>query len=414
MTSVRNRLPRLSGNRWFIFLVAGLFAAACSPKVRPVAVQPKNPETQKTDNKNPQNAAKPVVKTPSIALLLPFGLDHLKPGAPYSASGLKEADIALDYYRGFKLALDSLAGQGYNFKLRVLDSKGQKDQSARLALNAGVRSADLIVGPVFPDDLKAFINTYPVSRAPVVSPLSAASPAIYKNNAIVTVMPPLEYHAWKTAQYINDRIKPKKVFVLKSGFSDENEYIIPFKRAIDSLSKKHIQLVYLTVKHGQLGTLIPQLNAEGKNIFVMPGTDRHFLTVTLRGLDSLNNTYPVTLFGHPSWANFSFLKADILQRLNTHITATDRINYKANDAVTFMTDYRNEYHMEPTAYAIKGFDEGLYFGKLLASGDIKNPGSADFDGIHNDFHFQKKAGQGWVNTHVNVYKYSNFELKKVE
>src|ERR1700743_645888 len=141
MTSVRNHRPQLSGNRWLIFEVLALFAAACSPKVRPVTGQPKK-EAEKPAAKNPQNNVKPVPKVSSIALLLPFGLDHLKPASPYSASTLKEADIALDYYRGFKLALDSLSGQGYNFKLQVFDSKGQKEQAARLAINSGVRSSD--------------------------------------------------------------------------------------------------------------------------------------------------------------------------------------------------------------------------------------------------------------------------------
>ena len=38
----------------------------------------------------------------------------------------------------------------------------------------------------------------------------------------------------------------------------------------------------------------------------------------------------------------------------------------------------------------------------------------DFNGIHNSFPaFQKISGQGWVNTHVKLLMYSNFELKKV-
>ena len=51
-------------------------------------------------------------------------------------------------------------------------------------------------------------------------------------------MPPLEYHAWTAAKYLEDKIDPEKVFILRSGFSEENEYIIPFKKAIDSLGKK--------------------------------------------------------------------------------------------------------------------------------------------------------------------------------
>ena len=38
----------------------------------------------------------------------------------------------------------------------------------------------------------------------------------------------------------------------------------------------------------------------------------------------------------------------------------------------------------------------------------------DFTVIHNGLHFVKKPGLGWVNTHVNILMYSNFELKQVE
>ncbi|ASU35763.1 hypothetical protein MuYL_3878 [Mucilaginibacter xinganensis] len=384
--------------------------------MRSVAVQPKKNEAGKPSVKTPvEKAANPAApKVSNIALLLPFGLDHLRPGSPYTSVTLKEADIALDYYRGFKLALDSLTGQGYNFKLQVFDSKGEKSQAHSLALNPAVRSSDLIVGPVFPDDIKTFTSTYPNSSQPVVSPLSAASPAGIKNQQLVTMMPPLEYHAWGAAKYVNDRIKPKKIFILKSGYSEENDYLIPFKKATDSLSKKHVQLVYLTVIHGQLNSLIPQLSANSENVFIIPATDQHFLNVTLRALDTLSRSYQLAVFGHPSWVNLSFLKADLLQRLNTHVTVTDHIDYKSANAVTFIKDYRGEYNAEPTTYAFKGFDEGLYWGQLLGSGEVKNLAGKDFEGLHNNFHFQKKPGLGWVNTHISIYKYSNFELKKVE
>ena len=78
----------------------------------------------------------------------------------------------------------------------------------------------------------------------------------------------------------------------------------------------------------------------------MPATNQHFLTVTLRALDTLNNSYPVTVFGHPNWINFSFLKADLLQRLETHITSADHIDYKAANIMAFIRNYRKAYHAE--------------------------------------------------------------------
>ena len=415
MTSVRNRRQPLNGNKWLIFIAIGLLIAACSPKVRPVYVQPKaEPEKPVVVTAPPKAPVAAAPKVSNVALLLPFGLDHLKSGTGYTSESLREAEIALNYYRGFKLALDSLTAKGYSYKVNVYDTKGDNAQAHSLATNPAVKASDLIVGPVFPDGLKAFTSTYPNAKQPIVSPLSPAPPSAYKNASLVTMSTPLEYHAWGAAKYITDHIRPEKIFILKSGYSQENDYIIPFKKAIDSLGKKHIKVIAITVMHGQLGALIPELSAGGKNVFVVPATDQHFLSVTLRGLDSLNSTYPVTLFGHPSWVNYTFLKAELLQRLDTHVTSSDRIDYKAANTLAFVSQYKAAYHVEPTPFSIKGFDEGLYLGELLGADSLKNITQIDFTGIHNSFHLIKKPGLGWINTHVNIYKYANFELKKVE
>jgi hypothetical protein len=414
MILVRNRQPPLNGNKWFIFLITGLIAVACSPKVRPVAVQPVKKEAEQSAEKKPEiKHVKPAApKASAISLILPFGLNHLESG--YTSVSLREADIAVGYYRGFKLALDSLTALGYNFKLTVYDSKDEKATAHSLGYNPAIRSSDLIVGPVFPEDIKAFTGVYTNTRQPMVSPLSPASPSTFKNSGLITIIPPLEYHAWSTARYINDRIHPQKIFILRSGFSDELEYITPFKKAIDSISRNRIKVIVLAVAHGQLNSLMPQLSEEGKNVFVVPSTNQHFLTITLHGLDTLAQSYPVTVFGHPSWANFTFLKADLLQRLDTHITSSDKVNYKAANTVTFTRSYRKAYHTDPTPFAIKGFDEGMYLGRLAATDSLKNLGPGRFTGIHNSFRFVKKPGLGWVNTHVNILKYVNFELKQVE
>jgi hypothetical protein len=417
MTSVQNRRLPLNGSRWLVLLGILCLVAACSPKVRPVEVVAPPPETRPVVVQ-PQKVNKPVKPTgpkePSIALLLPFSLEHLAPGSGYTTESLREADISLAYYRGFVMGLDSLTAQGYNYKVTVYDTRGEKAQAHSLASNPAVRSSDLIVGPVFPDDMKTFMTAYTAPKQPVVSPLSPASPSTFKNSEIVTMMPPLEYHAWAAAKYIKDRIDPEKVFILRSGFSDENDYVVPFKRALDSLGNNHIQVVSLTVVHGQLGSLYPQLSAADKNIFIVPGNDQHFLSITLRALDSLKNMFPIMVFGHPAWVNDSFLRADLLQRLDVRVTSADHIDFKTPAIIAFMKRYRDAYHSEANEFAIKGFDEAIYLGGQLSTGAVNNMGQSDFFGLHNQFVFTRKPGLGLINTHVSVYKYANFELKKVQ
>lgn len=419
MTSVRNHRPPLSGNKWFIFVLAALIIGACSPKVRTVPTSTVKAETEKPVVKQ-DNADKPPVKAPeakasAISLVLPLNLDHAAAGQNYTAANLKAANMSADYYQGFKLGLDSAAAEGANFKLQVFDSKGDAAQAHSLGLNPQVKNAEIIVGPVFPDDVKAFTDMLKTARKPIVSPLSPAAPATFKNQNLITITPPLEYHAISAATYIAKSLKPQKVFILTSGFSEERLYTSPFKRTIDSLSKRKIQVITIAVVRGNLTPLAKQLNNKVQNVFVVPSTKQAFLMVTLRSLDTLSIKYPVTVFGHPNWEKFAFLKASLLQKLNTHITSSDKVNYKSSETNTFLRSYRRTYRTEPTDFAIKGFDQGLYFGQLLADGeDMNKPNLKDFTGLHNSFHFVKKPGLGWINTHVDILKYQNFDLKKVQ
>jgi ABC-type branched-subunit amino acid transport system substrate-binding protein len=408
----------LSGNsKWIAFVLLSLVIAACSPKIVPVVTPP--PVVQKPATPPPivKVVPKPVeVHIPTVSLILPFELDKLDFTSTANLGNLSQSDLALDYYQGFKLALDSLTNKGYNFKLQVFDSKDDASQAHSLAINPKVRSSDLIVGPVFPESIKAFMAYTAGLNKPIVSPLSPAPPAEFRSGNLITVQPPLEYHAWRVAEYIKERMKPVRVFVLKSGYSEENKFILPFKKAIDSLSKKKIQVVYLTIIKGNFSTIMPLLNNKVQNVFIIPATDAAFLTVTLTALGKLSDAYPVTVFGHPNWAKFSYLQPTLLQKLNTHITASDKIDYKGAATVAFTKAYRKAYHLEPGEYAIKGYDEGLYLGTLLNTDPdaFKKLDKLTYEGLHNQFTFIKTSTSGWVNTHVGIYQYQNFDLKLVE
>jgi ABC-type branched-subunit amino acid transport system substrate-binding protein len=419
MTSARNHRLPLSGNKW-LFIVIAVILGACSPKVTRVPVseksKPQKPPmvADKVDNKQSEKVSE--AKVSNIALILPLGLEHLASGQTFTASDATQANLSADYYQGFKLGLDSLTANGANFKLQVFDSKGDVAQAHSLAYNPQVRNSDLIVGPVFPDDVKSFTSVLTSARKPIISPLSPASPATFKNQNLVTMTPPLEYHAMGAATYIAKKMGPKKVFILSSGYSEEKLYTAPFKRTIDSLSKKKIQVVYFTVTRGNLTPLVAQLNNKVQNVFIVPSTKQSFLMVTLRSLDTLANKFPVTLFGHPSWEKYAFLKVNLLQRLKTHITSSEKVDYKSAATNAFIRSYRKTYKAEPSAYAIKGFDQAMYFGELLAkdNNSYTEPEDHDFTGLSNSFHFVKKPGLGWINAHVDVLEYKNFELKKAE
>lgn len=427
MISVLNHRPRLSGNKGIILWMLVLLSGACSPKLKaPVKLPPKKDEVEvkvkvkkeqvKTAPEKQEKKVEEKAHIASIALILPFDLPKINISSAATLSVIRNADLAIDYYQGFKMALDSLTAQGYDFKLQVFDSRDDRAKLQALAFNPALRLSDLIVGPVFPDGIKKFSEVSVGLQRLVVSPLSPASPSEFKNSNLVTMIPPLEYHAWRAAEFIQNEFKPRKIFILKSGYSEDNKYNFPFRNAIDSLGRNKIKIIENTILRGDLNGIIPQLSATEENIFVIPSTNQAFLQVTLRALDELSAIYPVTLIGHPSWSKATFLRPEILQKLKTRITASDFVNYKSAATLNFIRQYRNAFDYEPGEYAIKGFDEGFYFGQLLSENpdNLKKLDQHNYKSLHNKFEFIWINGQGWINKHVYIMKYENFELKPEE
>ena len=123
MILVPNRLRLLSGNNFVILLSMLVLLSACSKKIIP----PKSVEITWPVEKKEQKEIVPVKKITnhSIALLLPFELNSIN----LKTAGRKDiakANLAIDFYQGFKLALDSLIINGHTFNLQVFDTQNQE------------------------------------------------------------------------------------------------------------------------------------------------------------------------------------------------------------------------------------------------------------------------------------------------
>jgi hypothetical protein len=108
--------------------------------------------------------------------------------------------------------------------------------------------------------------------------LSPASPTLFNNQNLVTMTPPLEYHAQRRGYLHRKQAETQEgVTSLTRALAMKSFTPRPFKRTIDSLSKRKIQVVPFTVVRGNLTPLVAQLNNKVENVFmVLLNASRHF------------------------------------------------------------------------------------------------------------------------------------------
>ncbi len=410
MISVPNHLQQLSGNRLIVTLLFIVFLASCSPKI----VTTKPQEKPKPVKEQPKIAESKKEVSHSIALLLPFQLDNINPKTA-ALKDITQADLAIDFYQGFKLALDSLSLEGYNFKLQVFDTQDHETRVVNLARANSVRDNDLIVGPIFPSDIKTFGEFSELETKLQISPLAASIASDFNNPNLVTITATIDQHAWKVADYINKNYKVADVNIIlvNAKKSEDEKFAIPVRKYLKELSANKLVIVEC-LNAIDLETC---LKSSKKNLLIIPSSDKETLLPIIDRLYKLNQkNYKIEVFGHPNWAKAQFLNSEKMQDLNTHITSSYFVNYKAANVKQFIARYRGNYSLEPSEFSFKGFDNGYYFGKLLAKYGMdyrKHLTDETYTGLHTNFHFSQDNKAGFKNTNVMMMQYRGFELQVI-
>ena len=414
MILVPSRLQLSSGSRYFLILFLLALLSGCSKKI--VAPKPEDVKVPPVSRK--PDEILPVKKDidHSIALLLPFELNTIN----LKTAGAKEiskADMAVDFYQGFKLALDSLSSSGHNYKLQVLDTQDQEARVVNLATAASVKENELIVGPVFPDAISTFSEFFEKDPSKlIVSPLAASMPAQFKNPNLVTVNNSVDQHGWKIAHFINRNYKPETVNIVlvNTKKSDDEKFSAPLRKFISELSKGKFKIIE---RPNAIG-LQSYLSTSKNNLLILASSERTFLIPIIDKLHQLlEENYKIELFGHPNWIKATFLDGSKMQALKTKLSSSYFVDYKASKVKYFVARYRDEYGFEPSEFSFKGFDIGYYLGGLLkkyGKDYASHLTTESYHGLHNDFRFSKDPNSGYSNTELMMLIYRSLELQPIK
>ena len=294
-----------------------------------------------------------------MALILPFYLDmndtldaHNLTNEP--AEIYKRSQTALDYYSGFKIALDTLNQLGYHIDLKVFDVPNDSVFSYLLD-STFFDDRNLIFGPLYQKQFQKLGKRYSTDKNRVlVSPLSFKNVIKYYPNAYQIVpLPKVQINAM--VKLLKD--KPNKGQIVVLG-DDENL----LKHTKTQLLQESISLKFKShlFKKGEVPVkevLYPLLN-ENNNSVIIPTNDRSFVSRLLPVLGSMEDTL-FTVYGMDSWNRFDNLDMDDLVKLKVHIPSV--FNQSGKLFHRFQLHYLETYLAYPSKYAYAAYQQTLYF-----------------------------------------------------
>lgn len=371
--------------------------------------------TEVTDGRSDADeTAAPLLPSANIAMVLPFQLDKIG-GAGVTEEDVKRSSLALDFYQGFQLGLNETIEDGELVSLHVLDSKDSPADAAAIAQSEDANAASVVIGPIYPQEIKAFGQSLRNKNVIQVNPLAATMPTEFNLPNLLSITPPISVHMRAIAAQVIERYRTDDaVIVYNVSNNDHQQFINGF---VAEIKQRNPEINVLMVSSP--AQLAESLNAFATNHVITGTTDRNQIKSLMAKLDELyiQENYTFRLYGHPLWERFDFSAYPHFAAYDPLITAESHFDSMSGVARGFDRSYQESFGVNPSDYAYKGYDAGRYFGFLISkygsdfSSHIKDE---VFRGLYSDYKFNYNDRWGYVNFGVTVKNYFSGKFQSKE
>lgn len=310
-------------------------------------------------------------ETFNVAVLLPFnvGLNSISmvTDTTSHADGLAGAALErrtigghtkmiLEFYEGFLLGVDKWKRKGVNIRLTAYDTGSEALDIQKILKRPELVSADLIVGPAYPDHVKAVSDFSKQYKIKMVNPFSASSSEVRSNPNFFLASPVDSMAVAPMVKYMVDKARGANITIVRSAAGSAME--TKMLQAIRAYYQQkggavHAQLKEVVFSKEAHFSLASGMSRETNNIVIVPSENEVFVGQVVIALDAIaeRNQYLMELFGLPEWLKFQTIDPESLHKLNCRTFSTYGFDYTSNDTKQFINDFRQLYNSEPVAFS---------------------------------------------------------------
>jgi LysM repeat protein/ABC-type branched-subunit amino acid transport system substrate-binding protein len=341
----------------------------------------------------------------TLVLLLPFNVAKNEADTITSTvtrlNNDKFLNMTLDFYSGAMMAIDSAKQVGVNVDVKIFDSNETKTTSnvASIFSDNNLANVDAVVGPFYQNNVEKTASLFAQNNVPVISPLSKdpgdPMPNLYQSIVPTSVM--------KTAMF--DFLTAKQgnvIAVIDKKRETIRNYILE--------NQHQIKIAPLTATGGlDVENFKTLLVRDKMNYVILETANTGMIKYTINTmLWAVANNYQVQLVVlEPNETldtdEISFVN---LTKLHLMYPSATREN-NSPEAKIFTDSYRKKNKVNPSSYAIRGFDI-VFDAMMRLSQDKTYQETAETmitEQVENKFEYYKNEDGGYSNKGVYILYY---------
>lgn len=281
--------------------------------------------------------------------------------------------IFLEFYEGTLIAVDDLRRRGLNVELKVYDTRADPVTVHSIISEGKLDNSDLVIGPVYNENIRLVAEYMQSRRIPVVSPLAAMNREILDHHPYLFKVQPSRdvvesamartiagYSDYNIVFIHNDTAFNRKTSSsFRTKIIRELKYRIPF----DDVRMKEVFFVSRSVISDTINIIDHAMSRDRPNLIVLASDNEAVMSEVLGNVHTLKRRYEVKVIGYPEMRWLSNLDPLYFYDLGIILYTPGWVDYHRPEVKNFLSRYRNLYNTEPLlmSYAWQGYDIAFYF-----------------------------------------------------
>ena len=341
-------------------------------------------------------------KPKNIVVLLPFELHKMDlDSVQYNEGLLRKSEvlrIALDFYKGVKIAAEFAKEKGISVNLQTFDTQRNIGRIQQIINANDFSEVDAVIGPLRRKQVEFVANALKRERVPVFSPLSKSE--IRGQSNFFQTIPSKNILKKSMLDYLTEEGKDKKVMIISDAkyASHKAELLSVFPDA-QSLSPREGGFLYPVDFENVF-------EKDEENWVVLESDNEKFVDNVVSLLNGIPEECPIRLFTleRNNAFDFSAISNESLGDLNFTFPSISK-NYEISIENSFVEKYMDAYGSEPNNYAIRGFDITYDVLLRLASADnLYQAISGQTEYVDNKFNYTQDNSGGYFNNAHYILK----------
>jgi hypothetical protein len=299
-----------------------------------------------------QSGAQPALKDKvlDVVVILPF-----TSSSDQTISALESNNFLLELYQGIALEVETLKSNGIAIQLHTFDSKRDLNYLNSLVKDPTVLAADVIVGPIYPEESELISAFAESQKIPFVHPLSNLGDRFEANQFSYLFRPSLNSLANGVVESLKSQAWGKTVAIGYSGSSRDEQLGLLLQSQLEKEGFTLAKVQKVDSKSASTflqGLGVRRGNQPAVDQVILLSDDPALAQPVFSLMESISTKVPLLVMD--SWLGFNFSNYEMLEYANFYFISNNTPKYQSEEMDAFRDLFYEKHLQFPSINSLLG------------------------------------------------------------